>query len=47
MPLLGELLDLSPEETEYIDLSIRLSDAVKQLRKEKEVTQVELYRERR
>ena len=38
----SELLDLSPEEAEYIDLRIRLGDAVKQLRKEKELTQVEL-----
>ena len=37
-----ELLDLSPEEVEYIDLRIRLSDAVKQLRKKKELTQIEL-----
>jgi hypothetical protein len=37
-----ELLGLSPEEAEYIDLRIRLSDAVKRLRKERELTQVEL-----
>lgn len=37
-----EFLDLSPEETEYIDLRIRLGDAVKRLRQEKELTQVEL-----
>ena len=37
-----DFLGLSPEEVEYIDLRIRLSDAVKQLRKEKELTQVEL-----
>ena len=37
-----EFLDLSPEEAEYIDLRIRLGDAVRQLRKEKELTQVEL-----
>ncbi len=38
----GRFLDLSPEEVEYVDLRIRLGDAVKQLRKEKELTQVEL-----
>jgi len=37
-----EFLGLSPEEAEYIDLRIRLGDAVKQLRKKKELTQVEL-----
>lgn len=37
-----ELLGLSPEEAEYIDLRIRLGDAVRQLRKKKEMTQVEL-----
>ncbi len=37
-----ELLGLSHEEAEYIDLRIRLSDAVKQLRIKKELTQVEL-----
>ena len=37
-----EFLGLSPEEAEYIDLRIRLGDAVKQLRKEKQLTQVEL-----
>lgn len=37
-----EFLGLSPEEAEYIDLRIRLGDAVRQLRKEKELTQVEL-----
>ncbi len=37
-----ELLGLSPEEAEYIDLRIRLGEAVRQLRKKKELTQVEL-----
>ena len=37
-----EFLGLSPEEAEYIDLRIRLGDAVKRLRKQKELTQVEL-----
>ncbi|MEM9556871.1 MAG: helix-turn-helix transcriptional regulator [Acidobacteriota bacterium] len=38
----AELLELSPEEAEYVELRIRLGDAVRQLRKEKELTQVEL-----
>ena len=37
-----EFLGLSPEEAEYIDLRICLGDAVRQLRKEKQLTQVEL-----
>ena len=37
-----ELLGLTPEEVAYIDLRIRLADAVKKLRKEKELTQVDL-----
>ena len=37
-----EFLALSLEEAEYIDLRIRLSDAVKRLRKERALTQVEL-----
>lgn len=37
-----EFLGLSPEEAEYINLRIRLSDAVKRLRKQRELTQVEL-----
>ncbi len=37
-----EFLGLSPEETEYIELRIRLSDAVRQLRKQRELTQVDL-----
>lgn len=37
-----EFLGLSPEEAEYIDLRIRLGDAVKQLRKQKELSQVQL-----
>ena len=37
-----EFLGLSPEEAEYIDLRIRLGDAVKSLRKKKEMTQIEL-----
>ncbi|MEM9598237.1 MAG: helix-turn-helix transcriptional regulator [Acidobacteriota bacterium] len=35
-------LGLSPEEAQYVDLRIRLSDAVKQLRKKMNLTQVEL-----
>lgn len=38
----AEFLHLSPEEAEYVDLRIRLGDAVKRLRKEKALTQVEL-----
>jgi predicted XRE-type DNA-binding protein len=37
-----DLLDLSSEETEYIELRLRLGDAVKQLRKEKALTQQQL-----
>lgn len=37
-----EFLELSPEEAEYVDLRIRLGDAVRQLRKEKKLTQVDL-----
>ena len=37
-----EFLGLSPEEMEYINLRIRLSDAVKALRKERSLTQAEL-----
>lgn len=37
-----EFLGLSREEMEYIDLRIRLSDAVKALRKERSLTQSEL-----
>jgi hypothetical protein len=37
----NEFLGLSSEEADYVDLRIRLGDAVRQLRKEKELTQVE------
>jgi len=37
-----ELLELTPEEVAYIELKIRLGDAVKRLRQEKELTQVDL-----
>lgn len=37
----AEFLDLSPEEAEYVDLRIRLGDAVKRLRQEKALTRVE------
>ena len=37
-----EFLDLSPDETEYIELRLRLGDAVKLLRKEKSLTQQQL-----
>jgi DNA-binding XRE family transcriptional regulator len=37
-----EFLGLSPEEAEYIDLRIRLGDAVKRLRQKRKLTQVEL-----
>jgi len=38
----AEFLGLSPEEAEYVDLRIRLGDAVKRFRKKRELTQVEL-----
>lgn len=37
-----EFLGLSAEEAEYVDLRIRLGDAVKRLRQQNELTQVEL-----
>lgn len=37
-----EFLGLTPEEATYVDLRLRLSDAVRQLRKEKQLTQVQL-----
>lgn len=37
-----EFLDLSAEESAYVDLKIRLGDAVRQLRKKKDLTQAEL-----
>ncbi len=33
-----QFLDLSPEESEYIELRLRLGDAVKKLRKEVQIT---------
>ncbi|MEM6795707.1 MAG: helix-turn-helix transcriptional regulator [Acidobacteriota bacterium] len=38
----ADFLELSPQEAEYVELRISLGDAVKQLRKEKDLTQVEL-----
>ncbi len=37
-----ELLGLTPEEAAYIELRLRLSDAVRDLRKRKYLTQVQL-----
>ncbi|HSG38308.1 MAG TPA: helix-turn-helix transcriptional regulator [Thermoanaerobaculia bacterium] len=37
-----EFLGLTPEESAYIELRLKLSDAVRKLRKEKRVTQVKL-----
>lgn len=37
-----QFLDLSPEESEYIELRLRLGDAVKQLRQKAQLTQVQL-----
>jgi ribosome-binding protein aMBF1 (putative translation factor) len=37
-----ELLGLTPEEAAYVDLRLRLGDALKKLRREKELTQGEL-----
>ena len=37
-----ELLDLTPEESEYIELRLRLGDAVKKLRKQSHLTQAQL-----
>ena len=37
-----EFLGLTPEEAAYVDLRLRLSDAVRQLRQEKRLTQVQL-----
>jgi predicted XRE-type DNA-binding protein len=37
-----EFLGLTSEETAYVDLRLRLSDAVRQLRKKKRLTQVQL-----
>ena len=37
-----EFLGLSPEEAEYIDLRIRLGEAVRRLREERQLTQVEV-----
>ena len=37
-----EFLGLTSEETAYVELRLRLSDAVRQLRKKKRLTQVQL-----
>lgn len=37
-----EFLGLTPEESAYIELRLKLSDAVRQFRKEKHITQVQL-----
>ena len=37
-----EFLGLTPEEAAYIDLRLRLSDAVREYRKKKRLTQVQL-----
>lgn len=37
-----EFLGLTPEETAYVDLRLKLSDAVRTLRKENRLTQVQL-----
>lgn len=38
----SEFLDLTPEESAYIELRLKLSDGVKQLREEKHWTQTQL-----
>lgn len=37
-----EFLGLTPEEASYVDLRLKLSDAVRQLRQERHLTQVQL-----
>ena len=37
-----ELLGLTPEEAAYVELRLKLSEAVRQLRKERHLTQVQL-----
>jgi predicted XRE-type DNA-binding protein len=37
-----EFLGLTPEEASYVDLRLKLSDAVRELRKKKHLTQVQL-----
>jgi len=37
-----EFLGLTPEETAYVDLRLKLSDAVREFRKRKKLTQVKL-----
>lgn len=37
-----ELLGLTPEESAYVELRLKLSEAVRQLRKERHLTQVQL-----
>jgi predicted XRE-type DNA-binding protein len=37
-----EFLDLTPEEAAYIELRLKLSDAVREYRKKKHLTQVQL-----
>ncbi len=40
----AEFLNLTPEEAALVELRLRLADAVRQLRREKHLTQVELAR---
>lgn len=37
-----ELLGLTPEEAAYVELRLKLSDAVRELRKKRQLTQVQL-----
>jgi predicted XRE-type DNA-binding protein len=37
-----ELLGLTPEETAYVELRLKLGDAVREFRKKKQMTQVQL-----
>ena len=37
-----ELLGLTPEEAAYVELRLKLSDAVRELRKKKQLTQLQL-----
>lgn len=37
-----EFLDLTPDESAYVDLRIKLSDAVRRLRKQRSLTQLQL-----
>jgi len=38
----ADLLGMTPEESAYVDLRLKLSDAVRDLRKKKHLTQVQL-----